>query len=66
MYSLSIIWMIVMFALITIAKNEQKIAIKQTTGFNRRLSVSAKPVAQFGGGKVCLILYFTLCPFFLF
>jgi hypothetical protein len=40
MYSVSIVWLLVMFILITVAKMQQRVAIKHpTTGMNRRLSL---------------------------
>lgn len=51
MQSGSIIWIIVMFILILIAKHQQKIAIKHPTGYNRRVSNSFK-VSHSAGLKV--------------
>jgi hypothetical protein len=43
MYTGSIIWIVVMFLLIVVAKNQQKVAIKSPHGYNRRLSTTMGP-----------------------
>ena len=47
MYSVSVIWILIMFILIIIAKKRQKVAIKSPAGFNRRLSVVVKNKSDF-------------------
>ena len=44
-----------MFILIIIAKHQQKIAIKNPTGYNRRVSTNFK-VSQFTGLKVNFVI----------
>lgn len=44
MHTLSVIWVMVMFVLISVATNQRKVAIKSsTTGLNRRLSHTPRP-----------------------